>query len=276
MLGFVLLGCDSTSETLDSDGDGLTDAEEAALGTDPNDSDTDDDGLMDNEEVALGTDPTASDTDADGYDDGDEFQEGTDPLDPDSVIYEIGWPYNSDKTSLNDPDGMGMFTAGVQVPDFVGLDAHGDWVHLYDFANLGAPVVLDFGTEFCKPCRAMAAYLSTGNEDELIWNDEGDHYPWWDSERYGSLYQKVNDGEIIWITILFTSSGDQGPGLEVCEAWDEEYPHERVPVLSDSTNAFSQWMDITSWPAISVVDEEMRLEVYEPAGPFTALRHFFP
>ncbi|MCB1129407.1 MAG: PPC domain-containing protein, partial [Verrucomicrobiae bacterium] len=39
---------------LDSDGDGLTDAEEALLGTDPFDPDSDDDGLSDQEETLLG------------------------------------------------------------------------------------------------------------------------------------------------------------------------------------------------------------------------------
>jgi hypothetical protein len=68
----------------DSDGDGLSDAEEAALGTDPLDPDTDGDGLADGEEVERGTDPLAPDTDGDGLTDGDEVALGTDPLDPDT------------------------------------------------------------------------------------------------------------------------------------------------------------------------------------------------
>jgi hypothetical protein len=67
----------------DTDGDSLTNDQEADIGSDPNDSDTDDDGLIDGEEVFLGTDPTNPDTDGDGTNDLEEEQTGTSPLDPD-------------------------------------------------------------------------------------------------------------------------------------------------------------------------------------------------
>lgn len=46
----------------DADGDGLTDAEEEALGTDPNNPDTDGDGFLDGEEVDCGSDPLDPDS----------------------------------------------------------------------------------------------------------------------------------------------------------------------------------------------------------------------
>ena len=49
--------CDS-----DDDNDGLTDAEELALGTDPLDTDSDDDGWSDKEEIDEGTDPLRADS----------------------------------------------------------------------------------------------------------------------------------------------------------------------------------------------------------------------
>ncbi|MGH2445417.1 MAG: hypothetical protein ACRDGD_05185 [Candidatus Limnocylindria bacterium] len=79
------LGAITFSFDPDSDDDGLTDGEEAILGTDPFDPDTDDDGLTDGEEVEVhGTDPLDPDTDDDGLNDGDEIALGTDPFDPDS------------------------------------------------------------------------------------------------------------------------------------------------------------------------------------------------
>lgn len=91
------------ADEIDTDDDGLTDAEEEELGTDPNnldtdgdllydggelvygtdvlDPDTDGDGLPDGNEVYIaGTDPAVADTDGDGVSDGDEVANGTNPL----------------------------------------------------------------------------------------------------------------------------------------------------------------------------------------------------
>jgi len=57
----------------DADLDGLSDAQEKQLGTDPNKSDTDGDGLLDRQEVNIfKTDPTKADSDGDGVKDIDE------------------------------------------------------------------------------------------------------------------------------------------------------------------------------------------------------------
>ena len=64
---------------LDTDGDGLTDVQEAELGTDPSKADTDGDGLTDQEEIENGTKPDNPDTDGDGLSDGDEKLHGADP-----------------------------------------------------------------------------------------------------------------------------------------------------------------------------------------------------
>jgi hypothetical protein len=67
----------------DSDGDGLEDAIEVELGTDPVDLDTDDDGLTDGDEYYVYQTGTRNpDSDGDGVVDGVETANGTDPNDP--------------------------------------------------------------------------------------------------------------------------------------------------------------------------------------------------
>lgn len=70
---------------VDSDGDGLSNDREVALGTDPLVPDTDGDRLLDREEVdSYQTNPLVADTDGDGLQDGDEIQtHQTDPRNPD-------------------------------------------------------------------------------------------------------------------------------------------------------------------------------------------------
>lgn len=96
---FVLADADdslaSPFDSVDTDGDGLSDVAELTLITDPGDGqndpqaldpldpDTDGDGLSDGEEVTrFGTNPLVADSDGDGFTDGVEVDASTDPLDP--------------------------------------------------------------------------------------------------------------------------------------------------------------------------------------------------
>lgn len=72
---------DDVADTLDTDGDGLTDRQETLLGSDPNLTDTDEDGLADSVESVRGTSPVLADSDGGGTSDGDEGIQGTNPLD---------------------------------------------------------------------------------------------------------------------------------------------------------------------------------------------------
>jgi hypothetical protein len=74
----------AAAATSDADGDGITDADEHALGTDPNAADSDGDGVGDGDEVRAGTDPLDGDADGDGLPDRDEAELGTDPRKADS------------------------------------------------------------------------------------------------------------------------------------------------------------------------------------------------
>ena len=141
----------------DTDGDGLSDADEAwALGTDPASPDTDGDGLGDGDEVALGTDPLGADTDGDGLQDGWEVANGLDPL-----------VSAGDDGAGADPDGDGLTNLQEQQRGTDPLNADTDGDGLNDGAEIrhgtdpfradtdcdGLPDGLEvaLGTDPCQP-----------------------------------------------------------------------------------------------------------------------------
>ncbi|MCB0166067.1 MAG: hypothetical protein KDI79_17670 [Anaerolineae bacterium] len=89
----------------DNDNDGLTNAEEEALGTNPNVADTDGDGLDDKEEVDRGTQPNNPDSDNDGWLDGLEVERGSNPLNTDT-----------DGDGIPDPDGPDPLNTPIPLP----------------------------------------------------------------------------------------------------------------------------------------------------------------
>ncbi|MEP7012168.1 MAG: hypothetical protein ABJC13_17740 [Acidobacteriota bacterium] len=95
----------------DADLDRLSDADEARLGTDPNNPDSDDDGLTDGFEVSGGLDPLSAgdahlDPDGDGLDNLGEFAAHTLPNDPDT-----------DDDGLNDGDEVNVHHSNPLVTD---------------------------------------------------------------------------------------------------------------------------------------------------------------
>ena len=136
---------DTDGPDADPDGDGLTNAEEAVLGTDPQDADTDGDGLDDGAEVGADLDnPVDSDLDTaidalDPDDDGDgigTLDENTVDADldgePDPDADEDGTDNylddDSDEDGLSDLDeGDGDFDEDG-IPNYVDTDADGDGI----------------------------------------------------------------------------------------------------------------------------------------------------
>lgn len=117
--------------TTDFDGDGASDAEEYANGTDPTNPDTDGDGLLDGVETHTGvfvsaadtgTDPLDADSDGDRFSDGTEVRYGADPNDRESLP---GWPVDIVNGGFEEPALSNLYEAvavsGGEVPGWSAL-----------------------------------------------------------------------------------------------------------------------------------------------------------
>ena len=143
----------------DSDGDGLSDAEEDALGTNPNDDDSDDDGLLDGAEVNdYGTNPLDDDSDSDNLTDSEEINTyGTNPLSADSDSDTLNddvelFTHNTDP-NLADTD-------GDDVSDSDELSDGTDPLDVYDY--LGASAATRFFSEYFDDFADDAALTAAG------------------------------------------------------------------------------------------------------------------
>jgi thiol-disulfide isomerase/thioredoxin len=189
--------------------------------------DSDGDGVPDDEEAANGTDPNSADTDLDGWSDSEEVERNTDPTNGSDKPYEGGWPIGDCRDDVSADSSLSQ---GGIAPNFELVDTYGDTVALHDFCHMAVLVVT--GAEWCGPCQSYRAdmaslydaYFERGlmvidflgenasggepsNDDLVRWAD-GHHYavvgdPGWAVSNMGYV-----SGGIPAISLL-------GPGAEV-------------------------------------------------------------
>ena len=259
----ALVGCDSDGDGLtnaeeeelglnpdsaDTDGDGLNDAAEVELGTDGLDADTDDDGLSDGEEIANGADPLVVDTDGDGYTDRDEVFEGKDPADASDVIYQGGWPYYFEKDEIGGQAGGDYADSGRRFRRYEMKDQFGDDFDLYDLFNADKPVIVDVSGVWCYWCHQVAIWLDHGETDTPGIYDE-----------FNPLRDALDNGDIYWVTVVSEGPSPGTPATrQDVNQWFEDYPNPNIIVLHDKTQDIVDYMEISGWPSGAYIAPNMK------------------
>jgi hypothetical protein len=228
--------------SVDTDGDGLLDALEMQIGSDPEDTDTDDDGLLDGEEVELGTSPIDRDSDADGYTDRDELHESTDPLDPSSVIYQGGWPYSFGKTELK---GGLTYEVGKRFADLRLEDQFGDIVSLWDFYNEDKYVIVDICAMWCPPCVNLSRWIA---------GERGAQYDAWIS-----VAEAIDSGDAYWFSVLASNRVMEPPTGEDAATWAAEKPHDLIPILADENLDATTFVELSSFPSLVLLSPDLKV-----------------
>ena len=273
LLPLALAGCDSTDVgDPNAEGESGTDAdtEDTDADTDeadPGAADDDDDGLTNDEEAELGTDPNKKDTDGDNYWDLWELNEGTDPLSYDSRIYTGSWPYNPDKDEL-DPGSWSSAgqNKGDRFPRDQFLDHHGDMVDLYDFVNFtqgvsGQPAyfIFDLSAQWCGPCHNVANWMAD--------NIDGSNQ--WIEDTYPTVRDKVHNLRLWWITYIVEANDGSPPTLSDATSWFEVHRDNYIPILVDADQDVIQNYSGGAFPHFFLLNPQMEIEYFPPPNAST-------
>ena len=200
-----------TTADVDSDGDGLSDNQEALLGTNPRNADSDGDGLTDFQEVQIGTNPNLKDTDGDGLSD---FIEVKYPSTYGSAKYYTS-PFSPDTNGDGIDDGVECpehVTAGTiacrdsdgdGIPDFLDFDNDNDGVpDNFDMVpDVGRNTAFTDSAPFTysvtdsstssTPAPLVVSFQFRPSDPKLLYA-HGAVYDWPSNDKQGQI-QRVND-----------------------------------------------------------------------------------
>lgn len=146
--------------------------------------DSDGDGLTDEEEAELGTNPYNPDSDGDGYMDGEEVGAYTDPWDADDHPYEGGWPIDSCRDNYV---GEG-WSVDMVIEDVTWEDQFDDSVKLHDFCDHA--IILVPYNQYAGSNASTAAYAY---EDWEAFKNDGLILVWAVYQSDDDFVQRLSD-----------------------------------------------------------------------------------
>lgn len=171
----------------------------------------------------------------------------TPDTDVETRSYLGGWPVRADRDTVP----MGSWDQAPRVgrifPPFTGVDQYGEEVHLADFAGEG-PVMIDVSTGWCGICRETATWLAGGEDPSA-------------DRKWPDVPDKVDAGELRWITVLVENDFSQPATADDARAWHEDHPHDRIPVLEDGDAQVSEWARLYGYPQLFLLDDALRIQV---------------
>tara|TARA_Y100001970_G_C14236681_1_gene862263 strand:- start:915 stop:1655 length:741 start_codon:yes stop_codon:yes gene_type:complete len=205
-----------------------------------------------------------------------------------------GWPTNENKDKIDDPGfefdcsedldkrGLGCMcfsddecasgacfssprvgryciqNKGTIFPRYKLIDQYGEIVDLYDFANQGKLIVVEFSTSWCRPCKELAAWFSYG-DGEVLKNR------WWKPE-YNVIKDLVHKDKIYFINIQIQDQYKEPASLISVEDWFQRYPDDKKPILADSNYQVRDWVRITGYPTVIVLNDKMEIVQFSVRG----------
>lgn len=211
--------CHGLNDSVDADGDGLSELDECMQGSDDDEVDSDSDGLSDLDEFDLGTDPRDADSDDDGISDYDEVHPesglSTDPADhcsrPD---YEGGWGgvgWCCDSLSATSDEVGGI------PENFSGLSQHGEEVELYSFCDRPAVLII---SSFDDPFGEFSDHIGT----------------------YTGLYEDYADDGLMVLLFVYRSTDESRAEFEDLEHYTSTFGI-TFPVVLDEDELVPEWID---------------------------------
>jgi thiol-disulfide isomerase/thioredoxin len=158
------------------------------------------------------------------------------------------------------------------LPRFQWYDQNEQLVDIYDFAKQGNPVVLDISTVWCGWCRVMAAWLDGDMSEAQSEIDAGYDFEgffsgedWWDL-----VPELVANEEIYWVTAITQNAQGGAAKQKDVKNWAEDFPNEKVPVLLDEEAALEDFLNVSGFPTLFMLDENLEFTVVE-RGDYTAV-----